>query len=94
MVEAFRILTMLLVLAAMCWLPGALKLRVPTRRMWLVLVALELQLAGACIVIVQVLHQPLVWYRTPRIFVSAVLLLIYCWLSYRDFWGDRGTSSR
>jgi len=37
---------------------------------------------GASVAIADSIGEPIVWYRTPRIFVASVLALIYCVIAF------------
>lgn len=82
----FRGVTIALVFLA-CWLlPKVLLERFPTHRVWLIVLLVEVQFIGAAIAVGDASRSshPMVWYRTPRIFVSAVIALAYVWLARRD----------
>jgi hypothetical protein len=82
--HVFRALTLVACFFVIMGFPGSLARRVHTRRVWLVIGAVELSFVGAAIAVVDSWNRHLVWYRAPRIFASALLLIVYIAIEYRE----------
>ncbi len=81
-VDDFRIMTICLTLLSGLLFPWAIYHRTQTRAALLVVVVLVINFVGASVAIADSFGDPLVWYRTPRIFVADVLALIYCGIAW------------
>lgn len=80
--DDFRLLTIGLTLLAGLLFPWAIYHRTHTRAALLVVVVLVVNFMGASLAIADSIGEPLVWYRTPRIFVSSVLALVYVAIAF------------
>jgi len=81
--DDFRLLTIVLTLAACLLVPAAIYRRVRTPAVLLIVVVLILQYIGASLAVADTEGHPMVWYRTPRIFVAAVVSLVYVAVAFR-----------
>jgi len=80
--DEFRYLTIALTLLAGLLFPWAIYLRTRTNAAVLVVIVLVINFVGASVAIADSIGEPIVWYRTPRIFVASVLALIYCVIAF------------
>lgn len=78
--DTFRLIAISLTLLACLTMPWAIYRRVKSEAVVLVVLVLVLQYVGAALAAADSLGEPIVWYRTPRIFAAAVISLVYvCW---------------
>jgi hypothetical protein len=82
--ELFRSITLIAVVFACSWLPAAIQWRAPGGRTWMITFTIEVLFASAIVSILRAWHYPLLWWRTPLIFLAAVITLVYCWLASKD----------
>lgn len=75
--DGFRLLTIFVTLLAGLLFPWAIYLRTKTKEALLVVVVLTINFLGASLAVADSIGHPIVWYRTPRIFVASVLALVY-----------------
>jgi len=80
--DTFRYITIALTLLAGLVFPWAIYYRIRTHAAVLVVTVLVINFLGASVAIADSIGEPIVWYRTPRIFVASVLALIYCVIAF------------
>lgn len=81
--DELRLLTLGLSVVACALLPAALVRRVGVG--WpvvLIIILVELQFVGSMIAVMDNFGNELVWYRTPRIMIAAIVALAYCAVSF------------
>jgi hypothetical protein len=80
--DEFRYMAIVVTLLAGLLFPWAIYYRTRTPAALLVVLVLVINFVGASVAIADSLGEPLIWYRTPRIFVASVLALIYCAIAF------------
>lgn len=75
--DSLRVVTLLVALLAMATFPSAIWLQGRPRSAWLAVAGCELLLLAAALGVLDHLGEPIVWHRTPLVFVASTFILAF-----------------
>jgi hypothetical protein len=84
LVHVLRAVTLVAIFVLILTLPQAIARRIPTRRVWLIVLVLELEFVGSAVAIADSWNKPVIWYRLPRVMVMCATALAYVAWEWRD----------